>query len=101
MFGPYHKLLAGQCIVHFDLAVAHGSKPGSGELTLEVINARDEMMARARLSAGQLLNPEQNTYSLRFHNQKEDLPIEFRIHARGKPISGTLHFRGVDIYRLD
>lgn len=101
VFGPYHKLLAGQYVVHFEVSVSLQSKPGSGELTLEVINTRDELMARAKLSSEQLLNPEQQAYSLRFHNRNEDLPIEFRIHARGKPISGTLHFKGVNISRLD
>ncbi len=101
VFGPYHRLLAGPYLVHFDLSVSQQSKPGPGELILEVTNTHDELMAKAKLSSGQLLHPNPNGYSLCFNNRKQDAPIEFRIHARGKPILGSLHFRGVNIERIE
>lgn len=101
VFGPYYKLSAGRYSVLFDLSFSGQDKPGTGELMLEVTNTQDELMARRRLSPAQLVDPDKDLYSLQFHNEKLHLPIEFRVHARGKPISGTLHFRGVHIQRLD
>jgi SAM-dependent methyltransferase len=101
VFGPYHKLLAGRYAVQFDLSISGERKVGAGEITIEVTNTQDELMARLNLSPEQLINPSANSYTLRFHNRRPHVPIEFRVHASGKPVSGILHFKGVNVQRVD
>jgi hypothetical protein len=101
VFGPYHKLLAGRYAVQFDLSISGESKAGKGEITIEVTNTQDELMARLNVSPEELINPNENSYTLRFHNRRPHVPIEFRVHASGKPVSGTLHFKGVNVQRVD
>jgi len=96
IYGPYRRMPVGTYEVSFILAAEGFAARPDAELSLDVAENIDRLLAVKPIS--NVSGPELAA-KLRFDHRNIEDVIEFRVHARGFE-KGTLRFRGVVIERI-